>query len=62
MKFSPMKMITEQPANGRRYRQGQDLAGKATKTPNPPLDRFPANAGRCPHLFGARGVKRFSQV
>jgi len=46
--------------NGRRYRQGQDLADKATRRRIRRWSRLPESVGECPHLSGARGVGRSS--
>ena len=43
-------------ANGLRYRQGRELAEKATRRRIRRWGRFPESAGSAPHLSGARGV------
>jgi len=44
--------------NGWRYRQGRDVADKATRCRIRRWDRLPESAGKRPHLSGARGVGR----
>jgi hypothetical protein len=43
-------------ANGRRYRQGRELADKATRRRIRRWGRDPESVGESPHLSGARGV------
>jgi hypothetical protein len=45
-----------QRANGWRYRQGRELAGKAARRRIRRLGLNPWKCGRGPHLSGARGV------
>jgi hypothetical protein len=52
-----MKFRDVQP-NGRRYRQGRDLADGATRRRIRRWDRLPESAAERPHLSGARGVRR----
>ena len=46
-------------ANGRRYRQGRELADKAARRSIRHQDIVPESAGSAPHLSGARGVGPF---
>jgi hypothetical protein len=46
-------------ANGKRYRQGRELADKATKRQIRRWGQNPESVGESPHLSGARGVGRF---
>jgi hypothetical protein len=48
----------EEAPNGRRYRQGRDLAGKPPDAESAFWGRDPESAGKAPHLSGARGVGR----
>jgi hypothetical protein len=41
-----------------RYRQGRDLADKATRRRIRRWGLNPESVGECPHLSGARGVSR----
>jgi len=45
--------------NGRRYRQGRDLAEKATRRRIRLLGPLTRKCGPRPHLSGARGVRHF---
>jgi hypothetical protein len=47
--------------NGWRYRQGRDLADKATRRRTCRWCRSPESAGSRPHLSGARGVGQVLQ-
>jgi hypothetical protein len=44
------------PANGRRYRQGRDVADKTTRRQIRRWGQKPESADERPHLSGARGV------
>ena len=47
--------------NGRRYRQGRDVAGKATRRRIRRWGLNPESAAERPHLSGARGVGQVLQ-
>jgi hypothetical protein len=47
------------PPNGRRYRQGRDLAEKATRCRIRRWGQNPESVGECPHLSDALGVRQF---
>ena len=48
--------VNDLPPNGRRYRQGRDLADKATRRRIRRLRLNLESVGERPHLSGARGV------
>jgi hypothetical protein len=56
----PFILAQRQRPNGWRYRQGRDLAGKATRRRIRRLGLNPESVGECPHLSGARGVSPLS--
>ena len=49
-------MVLKELPNGWRYRQGRDLAGKATRRRIRRWGLNPESVGECPHLSGARGA------
>ena len=51
-----------QPPNGRRYRQGRDLADKTIRRRIRRWGCDPESVGDSPHLSGARGVSRISFI
>jgi hypothetical protein len=52
-------MFCKETPNGRRYRQGRDVAGKAARRRIRRWGKNPESVGERPHLSGARGVGRF---
>ena len=61
LREAPLGLVGMVP-NGWRYRQGRDLAEKATRRRIRRWGRLPESAGKAPHLSGARGVGRVSTV
>jgi len=57
--FSPS--FARDAPNGRRYRQGRELADKATRRRIRLLGPLTESAAERPHLSGARGVGRILQ-
>ena len=59
--FYDHDVLCKKAPNGRRYRQGRELAGKATRRRIRRWELNPESVGESPHLSGARGVGQVLQ-